>query len=110
MSLPETTDAKLILVDRPGAPQTRLECFSMGLARSTPDYAAVEVMNADLGGLFPSRLNMNLREAHGYTYGAASFFAYHRAPGPFLAAGDGRTDGSAPATTEIFNAPRPRHD
>src|SRR5260370_27945419 len=103
MSLPETTDAKLILVDRPGAPQTRLECFSMGLARSTPDYAAVEVMNADLGGLFSSRINMNLREAHRYTYGASSFFAYHRSPGPFLAACDVRSDVTAPATTAIFN-------
>src|SRR6266851_1162487 len=110
MSLPETTDAKLILVDRPGAPQTRLECFSMGLARSTPDYEAVEVMNADLGGLFSSRINMNLREAHGYTYGASSFFAYHRAPGPFIADGDVRTDVTAPATAEIFNELRRMRD
>jgi zinc protease len=100
---PETTDAKLILVDRPGAPQTTLVCFSMGLPRSTPDYAPVEVMNADLGGLFSSRINMNLREAHGYTYGAFSFFAYHRAPGPFIAGGDVRTDVTAPATSEVFN-------
>jgi zinc protease len=103
MSSPETTDAKLILVDRPGAPQTTLTCFSMGLARSTPDYAAVEVMNTDLGGLFSSRINMNLREQHGYTYGAFSFFSYHRTPGPFLAGADVRTDITAPATAEIFN-------
>jgi len=50
MGSPETTDSKLILVDRPGAPQTTLVCFSIGLARSTPDYAPVEVMNTDLGG------------------------------------------------------------
>jgi zinc protease len=74
----------------------------MGLPRSTPDYAPVEVMNTDLGGLFSSRINMNLREAHGYTYGAFSVFAYHRAPGPFLSGGDIRTDATAPATTEIF--------
>src|SRR5260370_38132379 len=74
MGSPETTDAKLILVDRPGAPQTTLGCFSMGLARSTPDYVPVEVMNTDLGGLFSSLINMNLREAHGYTDGAGSFF------------------------------------
>jgi zinc protease len=90
-------------VDRPGAPQTTLGCFSLGLARSTPDYAAVEAMNTDLGGLFSSRINMNLREAHGYTYGAFSFFAYHLAAGPFLAGGDVRTDATAPATTEVFN-------
>jgi zinc protease len=103
MGSPETTDAKLILVDRPGAPQTTLVCFSMGLARSTPDYAPVEVMNTDLGGLFSSRINMNLREAHGYTYGAGSFFRYHRAPGPFIVFSDVRTDVTAPATTEVFN-------
>jgi zinc protease len=100
---PETTDAKLILVDRPGAPQTTLACFSMGLARSTPDYAPVEVMNTDLGGLFSSRINMNLREEHGYTYGAFSFFAYHRSPGPFIAGSDIRTDATAPATTELLH-------
>ena len=100
---PETTDAKLILVDRPGAPQTTLVCFSMGLPRSTPDYVPAEVMNTDLGGLFSSRINMNLREAHGYTYGAGSAFVYHRAPGPFLVFSDVRTDVTAPATTEIFN-------
>src|SRR5437870_732500 len=100
---PETTDAKLILVDRPGAPQTTLVCFSMGLARSTPDYVPVEVMNTDLGGLFSSRINMNLREAHGYTYGAGSFFRYHRSPGPFIVFSDVRTDVTAPATTEVFN-------
>ena len=100
---PETTDARLILVDRPGAPQTTLACFSLGVSRSTPDYAPLEVMNADLGGLFSSRINMNLREQHGYTYGAGSFFSYHRALGGFVAYSDVRTDVTAPATTEIFN-------
>jgi zinc protease len=110
MSSPETTDAKVILVDRPGAPQTTLVCFSMGLARSTPDYAPVEVMNTDLGGLFSSRINMNLREAHGYTYGAFSFFRFHRAPGPFIAGADVRTDATAPATAELFKELRRMRD
>src|SRR5467141_755676 len=110
MGTPETTDAKLILVDRSGAPQTTLVCFSMGLARSTPDYAPVEVMNTDLGGLFLSRIKMNLREAHGYTYGAGSFFNYHRAPGPFVAYSDVRTDVTAPATMEVFNELRRMRD
>jgi zinc protease len=110
MGSPETTDAKVILVDRPGAPQTTLVCFSMGLARSTPDYVPVEVMNADLGGLFSSRINMNLREAHGYTYGAGSFFNYHRTPGPFIVYSDVRTDVTAPATTEMFNELRRMRD
>ena len=102
-STPESSDARLILVDRPGAPQTALECYELGAARSTPDYPALEVMNTDLGGLFSSRINLNLREAHGYTYGAGSTFAYQRLPGPFLAYSAVRTDVTAPATTEIFN-------
>jgi zinc protease len=100
---PERSDAKVILVDRPDAPQTTLVFFSMGPARSTQDYAPLEVMNSDLGGLFSSRINMNLREQHGYTYGAGSFFSYHVAPGPFIVYSDVRTDVTAPATTEVFN-------
>ena len=99
---PERSDAKVIVVDRPDAPQTTLVFFSLGPARSTPDYVPLEVMNADLGGLFSSRINMNLREEHGYTYGAGSFFAYHIAPGPFIAYSDVRTDVTAPAVTEVF--------
>jgi zinc protease len=107
---PETTDARLILVDRPGAPQTTLVCFSIGPARSTPDYPQIEVMNTDLGGLFSSRINMNLREAHGYTYGAGSAFLYRRAPGPFIVFSDVRTDVTAPATAEVFNELRRMRD
>jgi zinc protease len=103
MVAPESTDARLILVDRPGAPQTTLVCYSLGVARSTPDYAPLEVMNTDLGGLFSSRINMNLREAHGYTYGAGSVFVYHRTPGPFVVYSDVRTDVTAPATMEMLS-------
>jgi len=106
----ETSDARLILVDRPGAPQTTLECYELGAARSTPDYVPLEVMNTELGGLFSSRINMNLREAHGYTYAAGSTFAYHRQPGPFLAYSAVRTDVTAPATKEIFNELRRMRD
>jgi zinc protease len=102
IAAPESTDARLILVDRPGAPQTTLVCYALGAARSTPDYAPLEVMNTDLGGLFSSRINMNLREAHGYTYGAGSVFVYHRSPGPFVVYSDVRTDVTAPATTEML--------
>jgi len=110
MGTPESTDARLILVDRQGAPQTTLACFSIGVARSTPDYAPIEVMNTDLGGLFSSRINMNLREAHGYTYGAGSVFIYRRAPGPFIAYSDVRTDVTAPATTELLSELRRMRD
>jgi zinc protease len=107
---PETTDARLILVDRPGAPQTTLLCVSLGLARATLDYVPVEVMNTELGGLFSSRINMNLREQHGYTYGAGSFFNYHRAAGSFVAYSQVRTDVTAPAASEILNELRRMRD
>jgi len=106
----EGTDARLILVDRPGAPQSTLVCFSAGVARSTPDYAAIEVMNTELGGLFSSRINMNLREQHGYTYGAGSFFSYHRAAGLFGSYAGVRTDVTAPATSELFKELRRMRD
>ena len=106
----ESTEARLILVDRPGAPQSTLLCFSTGVARSTPDYAAIEVMNTELGGLFSSRINMNLREQHGYTYGAGSFFGYHRAAGMFGSYAGVRTDVTAPATSELFKELRRMRD
>ncbi|MGB2632483.1 MAG: pitrilysin family protein, partial [Candidatus Acidiferrum sp.] len=106
----QASDAKLILVDRPEAPQTTLVFFSLGPARSAPDYPQLEVMNSALGGLFSSRINMNLREEHGYTYGAGSFFNYHIAPGPFIVYSDVRTDATAPATTEVFKELRRMRD
>jgi zinc protease len=106
----DQSDVKLVIVDRPGAPQTTLLVVSMGPARSTPDYPQLEVLNAELGGLFSSRINMNLREEHGYTYGAGSFFSYHEAPGPFVVYSDVRTDVTAPATTEIFKELRRMRD
>ena len=54
----------------------------IGLARSTPDYHALLVMNMILGGQFVSRINMNLREEKGYTYGARTSFEFRQGPGP----------------------------
>jgi len=99
----ETTATRAIyLVDKPGSPQSSLLVGGVGVARSTPDYAAVEVMNAGFGGNFSGRLNMNLREQHGYTYGAFSFFSYRRGAGPFIAGGAIRTDSTAPALAETL--------
>jgi zinc protease len=99
---PETTKAKIIIVDRPGAQQTMVRLVQLGVDRSTPDYPALEVMNSALGGLFSSRINLNLREQHGYTYGASSFFIYRRRVGYFVAGGGIRTDVTAPAVSEIL--------
>src|SRR5204863_189437 len=70
------------------------------------DYEANQVMNAILGGLFSSRINMNLREQHGYTYGARSAFTYLRKFGWFSASAGVRTDVTAPATREVLNEVR----
>ena len=100
---PDTTRARLIIVDKPGTPQTQVRVASIGAARSSPDYRALQVMNNALGGLFSGRINMNLRERRGYSYGAYSQFVFRRSPGPFVVAGGIRTDATAPAVTEIFN-------
>jgi len=99
---PQTTTSRLVLVDKPGAPQTALRVATIGVPRSTPDFPALEVMNTALGGLFSSRINMNLREEHGYTYGAGSAFRYRRGPGPFFVSTSVRTDVTGPAVREIF--------
>jgi zinc protease len=102
ISAPETTKAKIVIVDRPGAQQTMLRLEQLGVDRANPDYPAIEVMNSELGGLFSSRINMNLREEHGYTYGTNSMFVYRRATGYFLVSGGIRTDATAPAVTEML--------
>ena len=99
---PQTTRARLVLVDKPGAPQTQVRVAAIGVPRGTPDYAPLLVMNEALGGLFSSRINLNLRERNGYTYGASSQFVFRRGAGPFLVASGVRTDVTAPAVTEVF--------
>ncbi len=89
--------------DKPGVPQTSLLAVGVGTSRSTPDYVPLTVMNTVLGGLFSSRLNMNLREKHAYTYGGRSVFDYRRGAGYFWAGGAIRTDATAAATQEIFS-------
>jgi zinc protease len=98
----ETTKARIVIVDRPGAQQTQMRLLQLGVGRATPDYAALEVMNSELGGLFSSRINLNLREEHGYTYGVGSRFVYRRSTGYFAVGGGIRTDATAPAVTEIL--------
>lgn len=99
---PEGSKARLVVVDKPGAPQTALRVTTIAAARRTPDYPAMEVMNAALGGLFSSRINLNLREEKGYSYGVYSAFRYDRTPGPFIIAGSVRTDVTGPSVSEIL--------
>ena len=94
---------RIVIVEKPDMPQTVLRIGHVGVERTHPDYVALDVMNTALGGLFSSRINLNLREKHGYTYGASSTFLFRRGPGPFLVATAVRTDATAPAVREIFN-------
>jgi zinc protease len=98
----EGTKARLVMVDKPGAPQTALRVTQLAAHRKTPDYPALQVMNAALGGLFSSRINLNLREDKGYSYGVFSGFRYDRTPGPFVIAGSVRTDVTGASIAEIF--------
>jgi len=91
------------LVDKPGAAQSEIRIGWIGVARSTPDYFPIEVMNTMLGGSFTSRLNMNLREKHGYTYGAGSGFDMRASAGPFGAGAAVQTDKTAESLKEFFN-------
>jgi len=102
LGAPSTTAARIVIVDKAGSPQTQVRVAGIGAARSSPDFRPMQVMNIALGGLFSSRINMNLREAHGYTYGASSGFSFRRAAGPFQVASGIRTDVTAPAVDEIF--------
>ena len=78
----------IYLVDKPGAAQSSFAIGLPGPARDTPDFFALEVLNTMLGGMFQSRLNADIREQKGYSYGVGSVFRYGKGPGPFEAGGD----------------------
>jgi zinc protease len=90
------------IVNKPDAPQSELRVGHVGLPRKHPDFFPTLVMNAVLGGLFGSRINLNLREAHGYTYGASSFYDWRRGPGPFVVSTAVESEVTAPALREIL--------
>jgi len=102
-SVPPPASRQIYLVDQPGAPQTQIRIGGVGVPRATPDYFPLIVLNTILGGSFTSRLNNNLREVHGYAYGAGSSFDMRVGPGPFSAAAGVQTDKTAEALTEFFN-------
>ena len=87
-SAPAPKATTLVLIDKPGAAQSSFRLGGIGVPRSTDDYFAIQVMNTILGGSFTSRLMQNLRETHGYTYGAGSGFSMRRSAGPFTASAE----------------------
>ena len=99
---PAETTRHTWLVEKAGAPQSELRIGHVGIPRNHPDYFPVVVMNAILGGLFSSRINLNLRETHGYTYGAYSRFEWRRQRGPFVVSTAVETAMTANAAKEII--------
>src|SRR3954470_18014019 len=94
---------RLALVHRPGAAQSELRLGHVALPRTSPDYHAALVANMILGGQFVSRINMNLREDKGYTYGARTAFEFRRAPGPFVLHASVQADATAEAIREAIS-------
>lgn len=90
------------IVHKPEAQQSELRVGHVGLPRKHPDFFPTLVMNAVLGGLFGSRINLNLREVHGYTYGASSYYDWRRGPGPFVVSTAVQSEVTAPALREIL--------
>lgn len=103
LPIPEQVKGREIyIVDKPGAAQSVIRIGKIGTKRNTAEENAIVVMNTILGGSFASRLNTNLREEHGYSYGASSNFSFWPVPGPFLAASSVQTDVTGPALGEFF--------
>lgn len=99
---PATSTRTVHIVEKVDAPQSELRVGHVGVPRLHPDYFAIVVMNAILGGLFSSRINLNLREAHAYTYGAFSSFDWRRDAGPFTVATAVRSDVTDAAVRETL--------
>lgn len=96
-------DRRTVVVAKPGAPQSELRLGHVGVPRAHPDYFAIVVMNAILGGLFSSRINLNLRERHAFTYGASSGFDWRRASGPFVVSTAVKSDVTDRAVQEVLH-------
>jgi zinc protease len=100
--LPQLQPAKIYLVDKPGAQQSVVNIGLPGPSRDTPDYFALQVLNQILGGQFQSRLNANIREQKGYSYGVGSGFGYGKGPGAFRAGGAIYSDKTDAALNEFW--------
>jgi zinc protease len=90
-SAPTFEKPGIYIVDRPGAAQSVVTIGHVGVDRSNPDYFSLLVMNSILGGQFVSRVNLNLREEKGYTYGARTGWSFRKGAGPFSASADVQT-------------------
>ena len=92
---------RIVVVNRPGA-QSQIQVIRPGAPHATKDRDAIVVMNAILGGMFSSRINLNLREKNAYTYGARSYFSMRHGAGPFVVGASVVADKTVPALKEVF--------
>ncbi len=93
----------IYLVDKPGAPQSVIRIGRRAMAfDTTGDYFIANLMNFNLGGNFNSRINLNLREDKGYTYGASSGFQANREAGVFATGANVRTDATVDAIRQFL--------
>lgn len=99
---PAAKATTIYIVDKPGAAQSTFSIGLVGPPRNTPDYYALRAMNNLLGEQFQSRLNANIREAKGWSYGVGSRFSYGRGPGQFRAGGDIQTNKTDSALVEFM--------
>jgi zinc protease len=99
--LPAFRERRLVVLDRPGSVQSEIRVGHVGVARSNPDVFPLTVVNTVLGGAFTSRLNLNLRERNGFTYGVRSRFSLRSRPGAFHVQTAVGTEVTAPAVREI---------
>jgi predicted Zn-dependent peptidase len=99
---PNGLASRIVIVDSPGATQSQIAVADVGTPFGAPDRDALSVMNAILGGMFSSRINLNLREMHAYTYDARSRFSPRHGAGPFTAGGAIARDATADAVREIL--------
>ncbi|NUU24874.1 MAG: insulinase family protein, partial [Streptomycetaceae bacterium] len=106
----EPSGVRVFVVDRPGAVQSVLRIGHTGPPRSTPDLVAIDLFAEVLGGSFTSRLNHQLREVKGYTYGAGASFAHGRRVGTFTVASSVHTEVTADAVTDALAEIRRMHD
>jgi zinc protease len=101
-AVPARLERSVLVVDRPGSVQSEIRVGHRGAARLTPDFFPLSIANLVFGGMFTSRLNLNLRERNGFTYGVRSSYSLRSRPGPFEVSTSVANDATAPAVREIF--------
>ena len=101
--VPQVNARTIYLVDKPGSAQSIIIIGRIAVSRYSEDFYPITVMNTVLGGSFTSRLNNNLRETHGYAYGAGSRFSMGKHKGPFTASASVQTDATDKAVGEFMN-------